>query len=115
MHPHAISVMLWPQFFSDLTEFVTSAADVDGKHVIVAGLDGDFQRRKFGQLLDLVPMAESVTKLQGTCTCGRPSAFSLRKAANHDQELVGGANLYSPVCRLCYNNYTKAHVANGLP
>eukprot|EP00200_Dunaliella_tertiolecta_P001087 CAMPEP_0202364696 /NCGR_PEP_ID=MMETSP1126-20121109/16007_1 /ASSEMBLY_ACC=CAM_ASM_000457 /TAXON_ID=3047 /ORGANISM="Dunaliella tertiolecta, Strain CCMP1320" /LENGTH=208 /DNA_ID=CAMNT_0048959403 /DNA_START=162 /DNA_END=786 /DNA_ORIENTATION=+ len=77
------------QFFSDLTEFVTTAADVDGKHVIVAGLDGDFQRRKFGQLLDLVPMAEGVTKLHGLCMCGRASAFSLRMAASDNQELVG--------------------------
>jgi len=99
------------QFFSDLTEFVTTAADVDGKHVIVAGLDGDFQRRKFGQLLDLVPMAEGVTKLHGLCMCGRASAFSLRMAASDNQELVGGAELYRPVCRLCYN---KAHTGSRL-
>ena len=38
------------QFFPDLLDFCTSAADEDSKRVIVAGLDGDFQREKFGQV-----------------------------------------------------------------
>lgn len=32
------------QFFDDLLEFCQSAADLDNKTVIVAGLDGDFLR-----------------------------------------------------------------------
>jgi hypothetical protein len=38
------------QFFGDLVEFCAAAADEEAKHVIVAGLDGDFQRRRFGQV-----------------------------------------------------------------
>ena len=38
------------QFFGDLVEFCAAAADHEAKHVIVAGLDGDFQRRRFGQV-----------------------------------------------------------------
>lgn len=34
------------QFFSDLADFVTQAADVHHKEVLVAGLDGDFKRRR---------------------------------------------------------------------
>lgn len=38
------------QFLPDLLEFCTTAADVDRKHVVVAGLDGDFKRQRFGQV-----------------------------------------------------------------
>ena len=42
------------QFFPDLFQFCCTAANEDQKHVIVAGLDGDFKRQKFGQVLDLL-------------------------------------------------------------
>lgn len=32
------------QFFEDLYEFCQEAADIDGKIVVVAGLDGDYLR-----------------------------------------------------------------------
>lgn len=32
------------QFFDDLVDFCQTAADVDNKTIIVAGLDGDFLR-----------------------------------------------------------------------
>jgi Thymidine kinase len=38
------------QFFPDLLDFCTHAADRDAKLVLVAGLDGDFRRRQFGQV-----------------------------------------------------------------
>lgn len=51
---------LWPlidtiaideaQFFPDLLDFCTWAADQEGKHLLVAGLDGDYMRRRFGQV-----------------------------------------------------------------
>ena len=38
------------QFLPDLLQFCAHAADVDGKHILLAGLDGDFQRARFGQV-----------------------------------------------------------------
>ena len=38
------------QFFPDLLDFCKQAADRDAKVVLVAGLDGDFRRRQFGQV-----------------------------------------------------------------
>lgn len=38
------------QFFPDLLEFCMEASDHDNKQILVAGLDGDFQRRRFGQV-----------------------------------------------------------------
>ena len=37
------------QFFPDLLAFCTSAADAHAKHLLLAGLDGDFRRQRFGQ------------------------------------------------------------------
>ena len=38
-----------------------------GKIVLVAALDGTFQRLPFPEMLALVPLAEMVTKLQAVC------------------------------------------------
>ena len=93
------------QFIPDLVPFCTDAADMHRKKIIVAGLDGDFKRNRFGAVLDLLPLCDSVTKLAGVCgeCVGRPALFSMRIAVDKNtQELVGGSDLYKPVCRACY-------------
>jgi thymidine kinase len=40
--------------------------------VIITALDGTFQRKPFGNILSLVPMAESAIKLSAVCIdCGK--------------------------------------------
>ncbi|KAL6658060.1 hypothetical protein ACP70R_004307 [Stipagrostis hirtigluma subsp. patula] len=91
------------QFFDDLYDFCCKAADHDGKVVVVAGLDGDYKRKKFGSVLDIVPLADSVTKLTARCElCGRRAFFTLRKTQETKTELIGGADVYMPVCRQHY-------------
>ena len=41
------------QFLPDLLPFCMHAADVEHKHVLVAGLDGDFKRQRFGKVRTL--------------------------------------------------------------
>ena len=55
------------QFFKDLFDFVTHAADIDNKTVYVTGLDGDFKREMFGDICRLIPHAENITKLKALC------------------------------------------------
>ncbi|XP_023883274.1 thymidine kinase a [Quercus suber] len=91
------------QFFEDLYDFCREAADNDGKTVIVAGLDGDYLRRSFGSVLDIIPLADSVTKLTSRCElCGKRAFFTLRKTEEAQTELIGGADVYMPVCRKHY-------------
>ena len=68
-------------------------------------MDGDFQRHKFGTMLDLIPYADKVTKLSGKCnSCTRTSLFSYRvDQTNKEQQLVG-TDEYLPLCRQCYLN-----------
>ncbi|PRQ28244.1 putative thymidine kinase [Rosa chinensis] len=97
------------QFFEDLYDFCREAADHDGKKVIVAGLDGDYLRRSFGSVLDIIPLADSVTKLTSRCElCGKPAFFTLRKTEEMQTEVIGGADVYMPVCR---QHYVSGQVA----
>ncbi|CAA2950916.1 thymidine kinase [Olea europaea subsp. europaea] len=93
------------QFFDDLYEFCCEAADLDGKILVVAGLDGDYMRRTFGSVLDIIPLADTVTKLTARCElCGKRAFFTLRKTDETRTELIGGADVYMPVCRQHYVN-----------
>ncbi|CAI9090157.1 OLC1v1024866C1 [Oldenlandia corymbosa var. corymbosa] len=101
------------QFFDDLYDFCCEAADADGKTVVVAGLDGDYLRRSFGSVLEVVPLADTVTKLTARCElCRKKAFFTLRKTDETQTELIGGADMYMPVCRL---HYAKLHRDSAEP
>jgi thymidine kinase len=92
------------QFFPDLEEFVKKLL-LNGKKVYVCGLDGDFERKKFGQILDLIPLCDKVTKLTSLCSMcknGTLGIFSKRISCEQIQTVVGSDN-YIPVCRSCYD------------
>ena len=91
------------QFFGDLYEAVLEMLK-DDKKVYISGLDGDFQKNKFGGLLDLIPHCDKITKLHslcGICKNGTPGIFSKRIVEEKSQTLVGVDN-YIPVCRKCF-------------
>ena len=50
----------------DVVEFADQAAN-RRKVVLVAALDGTFDRKKFNRILELIPLAEHVTKLNAVC------------------------------------------------
>ena len=54
------------QFFEDIVEFAEEMADL-GIIVLVAALDGTFQRKPFNNIVNLLPIAEKVTKLTAVC------------------------------------------------
>lgn len=94
------------QFFSDLLEYCEAAVDLEHKTVLVAGLSGDYRRKPFGQVHELLPLADSVTVLQAKCALcksGEPAIFTRRLADGDSVQLVGGADKYIPVCRHHYN------------
>lgn len=92
------------QFFGDLETFVIAAVERDGKDVTVCGLDGDFMRRPFHCVLDLIPLADSVSRMtQSRCSdCGKKAIFSRRINSSTDILLVGGSESYAPACRACW-------------
>ena len=91
------------QFFPDLYEVVVDMLK-HKKHVYICGLDGDFERKKFGSILDLIPLCDNVKKLKSICSIcrnGTPGIFSMRLTQEKEQTVVGSDN-YIPVCRNCY-------------
>jgi len=92
------------QFFGDL-HYVVNDMLKNNKVVYVCGLDGDFERKKFGELLDLIPLCDKVTKLTSLCSIcknGTPGIFSKRLSNETEQTVIGYKN-YIPVCRICYD------------
>ena len=101
------------QFFGDeLVPFVRKLVDSYHKYVIVGGLDGNYKRQKFGHVLDLLPLADNVTKLHAYCKpCStsktlRAAIFTHYIGDLRDTLIVGGADDYQPVCRRCYLKLT---------
>lgn len=94
------------QFLPDLYEFVLAAVEEDGKEVVVVGLDGDSDRRPFGKVLDLIPLADEVVRITSLCKrCGdgKAALFSaLVRGTKQGQVHVGGADMYEPLCRKHY-------------
>ena len=93
------------QFFPDLEAFVEKMLE-QKKQIYVCGLDGDFERKKFGQILNLIPLCDKVTKLTSLCSLcknGTPGIFSKRITSEKKQTVVGSDN-YIPVCRSCYES-----------
>lgn len=90
------------QFFPDLFDFTVQAVDGDQKHVVCVGLDGDSERRPFGDILKLIPYCDHVEKITSLCVecCdGTPALFSYRKDSSTEQIQVGAENSYAPLCR----------------
>lgn len=92
------------QFFEDLLPAVKHMLQ-HNKKIYIGGLDGDFERKKFGQILDIIPLCDKVTKMTslcGLCKNGTAGIFSKRITAEKTQTVVGSDN-YIPVCRSCYS------------
>lgn len=94
------------QFFDDIVEVVTDWVENKHKKVYICGLDGDSNRNKFGKLLDLVPLADDIIKLNSICaSCkdGTPAPFTKRIIDNTNGAIIQiGSDEYIPVCRKCY-------------
>lgn len=102
---HEVILINEGQFFSDLVEYCVKWSDKLGKIIIVCGLDGDFQRKSFGEILNLIPYADSVKKLTAyckECSDGTKAIFTHRKT-NEKEQIVIGSNNYEALCRKCYN------------
>lgn len=87
------------QFFPDIIDFVKKW---QGKKTIYAsGLDGTSEQEMF-DWVRIIAYADTVQKLHAYCTkCEGlvPAPFTKCKVQKNEIELVGGADIYYPVCR----------------
>lgn len=92
------------QFFEDLYDSVIFLVEVLNFRVALYGLDGDFQRKPFGKMLDLIPHCDNLVKLHAYCyNCknGTKGIFSKRITKETGQKVIGSSN-YRPLCRKCF-------------
>jgi thymidine kinase len=83
------------QFFDDGIVSVCETLAMNGKRVIVAGLDMDYRGKPFGSMPYLMAIAEEVTKTQAVCMkSGLPASRTQRLKANNQLVLIGHSNLY---------------------
>ena len=92
------------QFFDDLVEFVLAFERLN-KIVIIAGLDGDSERKPFGQLLQCIPLCDSVVKLTAldmVIKDGTAAIFSKRVENMKSTIVIGAEEVYQAVSRATY-------------
>jgi thymidine kinase len=90
------------QFFDSEITFVCEQLAMRGIRVIVAGLDMDYMGKPFGQMPNLLAIADYITKLHAICqVCGNIANISYRKINEGGQVLLGEKDIYEPRCRIC--------------
>lgn len=91
------------QFFDNRLVDVANTLANDGKRVIIAGLDMDFEGKPFEPMPQLLAIAEFVTKLHAICAeSGFMANFSQRVVENSSRVLVGEKDAYEPRARHCF-------------
>lgn len=91
------------QFFDNRLIEVANTLANDGKRVIIAGLDMDFEGKPFEPMPQLLAIAEYITKLHAICSeSGRIANYSQRVVENTDRVLVGESEAYEPRARHCF-------------
>lgn len=119
------------QFFDDLVPTVTHWVKNLNKIVYCAGLDGSYEIKTFGHLLELIPLSNSVVKLLAKCHyCLKESFINNDLASSNNYYVgrrivdapytlkiggeindescieVGGKDKYVPVCLYHYKFYS---------
>ena len=92
------------QFFDEDIVRVVQLLANQGKRVILAGLDMDFEGKPFDPMPKLMAIAEYVTKVHAICMqCGDLAAFSYRLSAATEKVVLGEKDSYEARCRKCFH------------
>jgi thymidine kinase len=91
------------QFFDNAIVDVCNTLANQGKRVIVAGLDMDFEGKPFGPMPYLLAVAEFVTKVHAICAQnGRLASFSYRLVDDDRQVMLGERGEYEARSRKAF-------------
>jgi len=89
------------QFFKNLKTEIEKMLE-QKLTVIVAGLNGDFKMNKFGEMIDLISLADNIIYLQAKCyNCNEKASFTKRLSSEEEVILVNCS--YAPSCRKCHS------------
>jgi thymidine kinase len=97
------------QFFDESIVEICNALANNGKRVIVAGLDMDYEGKPFGPMPQLLAVAEFVTKVHAICAqTGQLASYSFRLAENQQQVMLGERGHYEARSRGAFLEGMKA-------
>lgn len=89
------------QFFPDLFLFVKENLSKD-KNIFVYGLINDYKMENFGQIKDILCMADKIVQKYAVCTyckgIDRPAPFTAAKIRLEEQ-IECGSSSFEPTCR----------------
>ncbi len=92
------------QFYPDKVEFCDTMAN-HGVNIYASGLSGDYQRKPFAGMAELIAIAYDIKFLTAVCDiCHRDNmaCYSKRLSKSDGIILIGGHDSYQAVCRACY-------------
>ena len=90
------------QFYKDAPAYCEKWAN-NNKIIEVCGLNGDYERKPFSVISNLLPLVEDITYLKAVCReTGEDASFSKRLGNETKKELIGGSDQYSAVDRITY-------------
>lgn len=94
------------QFYPDIVAAVKKWLAV-GKKIYVSALNGDFQRKPFPVISDLISLATHIQYQKAVCMMcvtkpARSAHYSRRMVSDKQTQLVGGDDIYKAVCGECY-------------
>lgn len=91
------------QFYNN-PEIIEEMANI-GKHFVLSGLQGDFNKNIFNVISYLIPKCEKITHLTAIdINTKKDAAFTYRLCNNKEVKLIGGSGEYQAVTRETYNN-----------
>jgi thymidine kinase len=91
------------QFFDMALVAAVNKMAIDGKRVIVAGLDQDYTGKPFEPMPQLLCVAEFITKTHAICVkCGSTANYSQRTVESEARVEVGASDKYEARCRKCF-------------
>jgi thymidine kinase len=91
------------QFFDEGLPEVCRQLAQQGKRVVIAGLDMDFEGKPFGPVPSLMAIAEFVTKVHAICMqCGALASYSYRLTEDKAKVILGEKSEYEARCRSCF-------------
>jgi thymidine kinase len=93
------------QFFGSGMTGALSRMLCDDKKVYMYGLDGSAEQKPMWPLHEIIPMCDTVEKLQAMCHCGGLAPFTMCDAPLPDDgvliQVTDGSFNYMPMCRGC--------------
>lgn len=94
------------QFLGGETDEILSAFDTlldEGKTVVCAGLDMDYEAHPFEIVKEIMSVADYVEKHHAVCAhCGSDAWVSHRTSGEGGRVVIGATESYEPLCRACF-------------